>query len=189
MSKQSNLKTEARTCGDCSLCCKLLPIEDLSKPANQWCTHCRPGKGGCSIYATRPTGCRDFACVWRRGELTDDWFPLKAKIVVRKAGRDRNPHILEFNVDPGCPNRWREEPYYSDIKQLATGGLSLPEDEMYITRVVVGDTFFFIFPTRDIKRKPNIGVPEEKAFNEEFDLAMTEARGIAARARKMRGAS
>ena len=55
-----------RACGACSLCCKLLQIDEpeLKKPANEWCRHCRPGKGGCAIYDERPPVCRDFACEW-----------------------------------------------------------------------------------------------------------------------------
>jgi hypothetical protein len=54
-----------RTCGDCSLCCKLINVrEPLNKPRDVWCQHCRPGKGGCSIYDTRPDVCRGFACDW-----------------------------------------------------------------------------------------------------------------------------
>src|SRR5262245_34979797 len=65
-----------RQCGDCSLCCKLLNIDELNKPANTWCQHCRPGKGGCSIYADRPPDCRTFACGWlTHPEFGDIWKP------------------------------------------------------------------------------------------------------------------
>jgi hypothetical protein len=42
-----------RQCGDCTMCCKVLPIEELSKPAHQWCQHAKPGSG-CAIYQSRP---------------------------------------------------------------------------------------------------------------------------------------
>ena len=42
-----------RACGTCSLCCKVLSVFELAKPAGKWCTHCRPGNG-CDVYATRP---------------------------------------------------------------------------------------------------------------------------------------
>ena len=53
-----------RSCGECSLCCKLLRIEAFNKPVGTWCSHCAPGRGGCTIYETRPTECRDFYCAW-----------------------------------------------------------------------------------------------------------------------------
>jgi len=40
----------ARVCGSCSLCCKLLPIPPLNKPAGKRCDYQRHGKG-CTIYA------------------------------------------------------------------------------------------------------------------------------------------
>ena len=57
-----------RSCGDCSMCCKLLKIEEdeINKPANQWCKHCRPG-AGCTIYNDRPLVCRAF-CLWLVGK-------------------------------------------------------------------------------------------------------------------------
>ena len=39
-----------RHCGGCTLCCKLIPVEELNKPAGARCKHVRTGKG-CSIYA------------------------------------------------------------------------------------------------------------------------------------------
>src|SRR5262249_4530121 len=50
--------TNKRECGKCSLCCKLLPIQELNKPIDTWCPHCRPGHGGCTIYSSRPSECR-----------------------------------------------------------------------------------------------------------------------------------
>ena len=82
-----------RACGDCTLCCKLLPmsaaqnaaanrtaasmvehgllsIKELAgmvkvfdKPAGQRCPHQRHHKG-CAIYAKRPLGCRVWNCRW-----------------------------------------------------------------------------------------------------------------------------
>ena len=40
-----------RQCGSCTLCCKLIPVEELHKAAGQRCQHVRAGKG-CSINST-----------------------------------------------------------------------------------------------------------------------------------------
>jgi hypothetical protein len=55
-----------RTCGTCTLCCKLLAVAELAKPANTWCQHCPTGKGGCSIFESeeRPAACKSFRCAW-----------------------------------------------------------------------------------------------------------------------------
>jgi hypothetical protein len=34
-----------RSCGSCTLCCKLLRIEALDKPRDIWCRHCAVGRG------------------------------------------------------------------------------------------------------------------------------------------------
>ena len=54
-----------RQCGECSMCCKLLDIDepDIKKLQNVWCQHCIPGKG-CGIYDNRPATCANFACQW-----------------------------------------------------------------------------------------------------------------------------
>jgi len=52
-----------RSCGDCQLCCRLLPVKDLPKPAGQRCKHQKHAKG-CGIYARRPMSCRLWSCAW-----------------------------------------------------------------------------------------------------------------------------
>jgi hypothetical protein len=71
-----------RTCGDCSLCCKLLEISaerapEVAKPAGQWCKNCV--QPGCSIYDRRPALCRDFKCMW----LLDDRYGGVEAVAVR----------------------------------------------------------------------------------------------------------
>lgn len=56
-------KGTGRVCGDCQLCCRLLPVLSLSKPANVKCQHAKYGKG-CTIYARRPHDCRTWSCRW-----------------------------------------------------------------------------------------------------------------------------
>jgi hypothetical protein len=58
-----------RNCGDCGLCCKLLPIPPLNKPAGVRCQHSRHHKG-CTIYKGRPTACRTWSCRWLADPLT-----------------------------------------------------------------------------------------------------------------------
>ncbi len=56
-----------RSCGDCTLCCKLIGIPELEKPPGTWCLRCTIGKG-CQIYDTRPEACRNFRCAWLADE-------------------------------------------------------------------------------------------------------------------------
>jgi hypothetical protein len=118
------------------------------KPSqHQWCAHARPGSsdGGCTIYNLRPEECRAFRCMWLiDNQIPDYWKPDKAKIVI-------SPHLAEahayvgFVVDPAYPNRWREEPWFSDIKVMAKAGLKglgrlgRFEEQKWTTVVLVGD--------------------------------------------------
>ncbi|MGV1769484.1 YkgJ family cysteine cluster protein [Agrobacterium vitis] len=111
-----------RTCGTCTLCCRLPDIDALAKPANTWCIHCTAGKG-CTIYSERPQLCRDFLCLWMKSDsLGPEWEPAKAKMMVYTQG----PQITVL-VDPAFPQVWRNEPYASAMRRWAadaetTGG-------------------------------------------------------------------
>jgi hypothetical protein len=106
-----------RECGECSLCCKLPYMAELNKPIDTWCSHCRPGHGGCTIYSDRPPSCRRFICGWLFSELKvgDEWFPAHCKMIIsRPVGQG-----LLIIVDPAYPNAWRREPYYGQLLALA----------------------------------------------------------------------
>ena len=138
------LAMTGRSCGDCSLCCKLLPIEgdNFSKPADQWCGHCKPGNGGCSIYQSRPAVCRGFACQWLVDKKWGDhWQPTRSKMVVHLNAED-GIH-LNIDVDVGRPGIWREEPYLSDIRRAALHGLITGS---FLTRVIMGKRRWLILP-------------------------------------------
>lgn len=116
-----------RRCGKCSLCCKLLQVDldDGDKPANTWCRHAKPG-AGCSIYPQRPRVCVGYRCGWLKGSLPDYWEPIKCRMTTNETNNPEGtiPFTLWFHVDPGCPNRWREEPFISDIRRWARDGLN-----------------------------------------------------------------
>ena len=45
------------------MCCNLLNIEEIKKPAGKWCPHCEPNVG-CKIYGEHPESCKIFRCLW-----------------------------------------------------------------------------------------------------------------------------
>src|SRR5215510_7343402 len=133
-----------RSCGACSLCCKLLPIRELEKPENQWCVHCRPGNGGCGIYAERPASCRGFACDWLvNPHLGDEWVPTRAKMFVHYNYDPLGTMGLYVVVDPARPDSWRREPYFSQLKGRALHQLRTGKMRLYVT---VGRQSFLILP-------------------------------------------
>lgn len=107
--------TAARACGTCNLCCKLVPVDALEKPANTWCQHAVK-KAGCGIYADRPIGCRNWSCMWLGDPRATAALarPDHAKYVV-----DEGADVIKLNgeplgvmqvwVDPGYPNAWRSD--------------------------------------------------------------------------------
>ncbi len=108
-----------RACGSCTLCCKVMGIKELQKPAGTWCTHCAPGKG-CQIYDARPAECRSFNCYWlMRPEVGPEWKPDHSKIVLAAEGGG----IVAY-VDPGFPSAWRNAPYLPKLRELALQALA-----------------------------------------------------------------
>lgn len=110
-----------RSCGTCTLCCKVYEVPAVESPMGKWCQHCKPGSG-CGIHETRPNHCREFFCLWMiAGWLGDEWKPERAKFVLTVDPRTR---FLFAQVDTGSPQSWRQEPYYGQFKRWAREGLA-----------------------------------------------------------------
>lgn len=111
--------TRKRSCGSCTFCCRLPDIDFFDKPANEWCVHCVEGKG-CSIYADRPSVCRDFLCLWMTSEaLGEEWEPARSRMMIYTQG----PQTTVL-IDPDFPDAWRAEPYFSQLQTWAREGES-----------------------------------------------------------------
>jgi len=94
-----------------------MEIEALAKPADSWCPHCAP-KRGCAIYRERPAECAEFSCLWLVNDLLDErWKPSKAKFVLTTSEDG-----IELRCDPGFPEAWRREPYYTEVRNWAVAG-------------------------------------------------------------------
>ena len=132
-----------RECRACTLCCKVMRVEELNKPKSQWCAHCAPGKG-CQIYETRPFECRGFFCGYRQWkELGEHWDPAQSKMMVTP---ELNGARIAVHVDPGHPGAWRKEPYYSEIGKMAAAAVERSHHVM----VVIGQRAIVIFPNNEI---------------------------------------
>lgn len=111
-----------RQCGDCTLCCKLLPVRELDKGANTRCRHQRHHKG-CSVYGKpdMPISCKLWNCRWiveddtadmrrpdRAGYVID---VLPDYIVVRQDddGSTINVPVIQVWIDPARPELWRDD--------------------------------------------------------------------------------
>lgn len=132
-----------RECGSCSLCCKVLDVPAVYKPAGQWCRHFRAGSG-CDIHQLRPKPCREFSCLWLAEDwLGDEWKPSTSKFVM---AWEYDGECLTIYPDPKSPNSWKLEPYYSVLKQLAARHLS----ENRLVMVVETSRRLLVLPDQDV---------------------------------------
>lgn len=69
-----------RACGGCTECCMAVAVAELEKPYFAKCRH--QTATGCSIYARRPTGCRQYNCAWLQGMLSDEMRPDKSGFIL-----------------------------------------------------------------------------------------------------------
>jgi hypothetical protein len=79
--------TTKRACGDCMLCCSLLPVEEFGKAAGERCQFAKFGKG-CSIYSRRPGSCVLWNCRWL---VNDDTAELRRP--------DRSHYVIDIMPD------------------------------------------------------------------------------------------
>jgi hypothetical protein len=77
-----------RRCGDCTLCCRLLPVGELKKAAGERCAQQRGG--GCRVYRTArmPRSCSLWNCRW----LVDDETAALAR-------PDRSHYVIDSVPD------------------------------------------------------------------------------------------
>jgi hypothetical protein len=114
--KQRTEIVSGRNCDGCTMCCKLLRVEELETPPLSWCPHC-VAKSGCAIYVDRPTECRQFYCEYLLdASLGEHWKPSRCKMVVVL-----EDHVgdLVIHTDPDRPHVWPREPFRSDVSRWA----------------------------------------------------------------------
>lgn len=119
----------ARKCGTCDLCCKLLPVISIEKPASVRCKHQKFNKG-CAIYANRPNDCRLWSCRWLTFDDTNELQrPDRTHYVldpmpdtIEAVDHDKNVQItipvLQIWVDPAFPNAHRDTKLRNYIEKL-----------------------------------------------------------------------
>lgn len=125
-----------RHCGDCTLCCKLVPVQALAKPANTRCRH--QSSKGCAVYKQLNTvspECRLWNCRWlvdpataglRRPDRVHYVLDLVPGFVGAREGNEgpwRNVQVLQIWADPAHKHAWR----YDDA--LVAYLLKLAEEE------------------------------------------------------------
>lgn len=106
---------EDRQCGSCYACCVHLGIEELHKYSGQTCRHLYGGSDPakrCSIYATRPSACAEYRCLWREGWGDDNFQPSLSGFLVTGYPSERGEGI-SFTVL--VFDKKLSEPHISDL--------------------------------------------------------------------------
>jgi hypothetical protein len=137
-----------RQCGDCQLCCKLLPmkagtnkdhtevramignpptIPDFYKAAGDRCQHQQHHKG-CRVYDRRPVGCRVWSCRWLVGDDTD-----------KMSRPDRSHFVIDILPDFVVAEQPGRDPIRIQVVQVwldpdYPGAIDDPELRAYIMR-------------------------------------------------------
>ena len=134
------------------MCCKLLHVIELEKPANKWCEHCRPGCGGCTIYETRPQICRSYACGWLMlSNVSDEWYPMLLHMIL-SLGVINGIQTVTVTVHPKHPQMWKEQPYYSQLKQMSRRGLNVDDPkDILLLHVRVNNRVWMMTPDDDVE--------------------------------------
>lgn len=111
----------ARSCDECTLCCKLVGVSEIEKPPRQWCQHCNIGEG-CAIYDTRPESCKRFECFW----YSNEWIPNSLRPdrchFVMEGMQEANAVLVI--LDPDYPQAWRHGEAMKLFNQLMKVGIS-----------------------------------------------------------------
>lgn len=132
----------ARSCGSCMVCCKVVKVAELDKPAGRWCVNARPGVG-CVIHDERPRSYQVFTCMWLGSDmLPDEWKPDRARFVVAVESNG----ALQILCDPAQPAAWRREPYHTQIRRWAEHGMNISKPVL----LMVGDRASVILPNTEL---------------------------------------
>lgn len=134
-----------KSCGPCTLCCTVLDIPELAKPAGRPCVHLGQG---CGIYPDRPSPCRVFTCGWLATEaLGELWRPDIAGFLIRD---ERDNGQLCIDVAPDRAGSWRREPY---LRQLRAWSQMVWSKEGSVV-VYEAERTVILFPEGDIEISP-----------------------------------
>lgn len=90
-----------RRCGSCSLCCTLLRVDELAKPAGIPCEKLREG-GGCGIHPSRPGICRSYRCAWLEGRFDESDRPDLLGALVDFLPRGGGLELVIVEARPGA---------------------------------------------------------------------------------------
>jgi hypothetical protein len=126
-----------RQCGDCHLCCKLLPVRTLGKGPNERCKHQR--HKGCAVYAQLGVvspECRLWNCRWLvnddtaelsrpdRSHYVLDLTPDFVTMRDNATGEGKHIEVVQIWVDPKYPDAHRDPALRAYLERRAENGVA-----------------------------------------------------------------
>ena len=126
-----------RECGDCQLCCKLLPVPPLNKGAGERCQHQKFGKG-CAVYRKpgMPLDCALWNCRWLvnddtaelsrpdRSHVVIDIMPDFISIRNDDSGEIQKIQVAQVWIDPKYPDAHRDPALRAWVARRAAQGIA-----------------------------------------------------------------
>jgi hypothetical protein len=126
-----------RRCGECTLCCKLLPVKELGKGAGERCRHQRGL--GCKVYhqlRTVSPPCELWTCRWLTGNDTADLArPDRSHYVIdvmpdyvrgenKQTGASFMVPVVQIWIDPNFPDAHRDSALRAYVERRAAEGMA-----------------------------------------------------------------
>jgi hypothetical protein len=126
-----------RQCGDCQLCCKLVPVQELGKRSGMACKFQKFHKG-CTVYRTpkMPACCAVWNCRWLVNDDTDELSrPDRSHYVIdlmpdyitardNATGEDQNIQVVQIWIDPKHPEAHRDPALRRYLFRRAKDGIA-----------------------------------------------------------------
>lgn len=156
-----------RTCDGCTMCCKLLGVEELTKAPGIWCRFIATNRKGCAIYHHRPGSCKTFECFYIMSDsddFPDELRPDRSNIVLA-TGPDGKTMFGWQNQ--GHPEAYAQEPMYTMLKALAHGGVTV-----IISKAPGSSDKIVMQVNRDgvVEKKTVKGTPMDKFGKQDVEL-------------------
>ena len=117
-----------RRCGECNLCCTLLPVRSLDKKGGERCKHARGL--GCKVYHKEgmPIECKLWNCRWLidptttkllRPDISHYVIDIMPDFVTspQANGRDIKVPVLQVWIDPRYPDAHRDPNFREWVRQ------------------------------------------------------------------------
>jgi hypothetical protein len=100
-----------RVCGECSLCCTVLRVDELRKLGGVPCRELRAPDaarelgGACGIHERRPPICRGYRCLWLGGGLDEEDRPDRLGAVLDLVTTGAETRLEIHEAEPGVFDR------------------------------------------------------------------------------------